>query len=307
MARGVTQPFRGHRIVLAAAVVAVFVAACSGGNPTQATDPPTGPGAATGSAAPGLPGVKEFGLSDEEFAAHVEAVQTGIADCMKEAGFEYVPVDVATIERAQESVRQEPGLSRRQYKEKWGLSVTTRFDDPVRTIGLGPQNIAIIEGLAEADREAYNLTLFGENRDSDFAFTLDEEDFSSTGGCTRAAVAAVFTPDQLEGNYVNPKDVLVQEDPRVIEARANWTSCMQDAGYTYDDQDTIIDEYGERLDALTEGDDPATLTGARLDALHALQAEEIAVALKDLDCQEKFTDAVLREVEIEVFGHPVSG
>ncbi|GEL19919.1 hypothetical protein [Pseudonocardia asaccharolytica] len=267
------------------------VSACGGGDP----------------AAGGPPGVREFGLSDADFVAHVERTQSLIADCMKRAGFEYIPVDVATIGRAQESVRKEPGMSRREYKQRWGLSVTTRFDDPVRTIGLGP-NVQIMDGLSAADRVAYELTLFGEGRDSDFAFALDEEDFSATGGCTREAVAQVFTPEQLEGTYVNPKDVLVAQDPRVIAAQDEWTRCMQDKGYQYrDDQDMIIEDFQKRLDALLGGDDPETLIGERLTALRALQAEEIAVSLADLDCQERHTDAVFRQVETEVFGRPVSG
>jgi hypothetical protein len=266
--------------------------------------------AGDGSAAGGadnLPGVREFGLTDAEFVDHVERTQALIAECMKRAGFEYVPVDVATIERAQYSNRKEPGLTDRQYHERWGYSISTRFDDPVRTIGLGP-NVQIMESLPAADREAYELTLLGPARDSDFAFTLDDEDFSSTGGCTREAVAQVFTPEQLEGTYVNPKDVLVEQDPRVIEAQNNWTTCMHDQGYNYkDDQDVIMEEYEERLDALLDGDDPATLTGERLDALHAMQAEEIKVSLADKTCEERYTDSVFEEVEIEVFGRPVSG
>ncbi len=74
-----------------------------------------------------------------------------------------------------------------------------------------------------------------------------------------------------------------------------------------EDQDEIIEEYGDRLDELAEGEDPTTLTGERADALRKLQAEEIAVALADLDCQMKHTDAITRKVEIEVFGQPVSG
>jgi hypothetical protein len=292
----------------AGAVLAVVVAvsACSGADQQAAA--PGAPAAASAPAGPGnLPGIREFGMNDEEFVRHVEQVQQLLAGCMDRAGFEYVPVDVATIERAQASVRKEPGLTSREFKERWGLSVTTRFDDPVRTIGLGA-NVHIMEGLSEADREAYELTLFGENRDSDFAFTFDEEDFSSTGGCTREAVAQVFTPDQLEGTYVNPKDILVESDPRIIEAQDKWTQCMLDKGYKYEkDQDAIIEDYEQRLDALLAGDDPQTLTGARLDALHALQAEEIKVSLADRDCQALYTDDVFRQVETEVFGQPVSG
>src|SRR3712207_6460855 len=102
---------------------------------------------------------------------------------MAAAGFEYIPVDVKTIQAAQARVRTEPGYTRRTYKEKWGLGVTTRFDNPVRDTGLGP-NLAIYRSLRGADKLAYERTLWGDNPDADFAFTLDEEDFSGTGGCT---------------------------------------------------------------------------------------------------------------------------
>jgi hypothetical protein len=249
-----------------------------------------------------LPGIKEFGLTEEEFAAHVERTQALIADCMAEAGFEYIPVDVKTIEAAQARVRTHPGFTRRTYKEKWGLGVTTRFDNPVRDTGLGP-NLQIYNALSEPEKVAYFRTLFGDDPNADFAFTLDEEDFSSTGGCTRKAVSRVFTPAQMKGTYVNPKDVLVDSDPRVAEARQKWSECMHDRGYEYEeDQDEIIEEYQDRLDELLQGDDPRTLTGARASALRKLQQEEIAVSLADLECQLKHTDRVYAEVEAEVFG-----
>lgn len=269
---------------------------------------PSGSSSPAPAASPSLPGTREFGLTSEGFTDHVEQTQALIATCMAQAGFEYVPVDVQTIDAAQKRVRTEPGYTRKTFKEKWGLAVTTRFDFPVRTTGLGPQNVRIMNSLGKADREAYSRTLWGENPDKDFVFTLDEEDFSETGGCTREAVAQVFTPEQLKGTYVNPKDVLVDSDPRILEARLNWSRCMRGHGYDYqEDQDEIIEEYGDRLDELAEGEDPTTLTGERADALRKLQAEEIAVALADLDCQMKHTDAITRKVEIEVFGQPVSG
>lgn len=254
-----------------------------------------------------LPGVKEFGLTEVQFVEHIEQTQALIADCMAEAGFEYIPVDVKTIEAAQARVRSDPGYTRRSYKEKWGLGVTTRFDSPVRDTGLGP-NLEIWQSLPEADQEAYSRTLWGDNPKYDFVFAFDEEDFSETGGCTREAVAQVFTKAQLKGTYVNPKDVLVENDPRIIEAEDKWTECMRSAGYDYeDDQDEIIEDYEQRLEELLGEDDPQSLTGHRLEQLRKLQQEEIAVSLVDLDCQIKHTDDVFRQVEIEVFGQPVSG
>ena len=286
--------------LLAVAACAIVLSACGGGDGSASAE-----GEPAGKAK--LPGIKEFGLTEEQFAEHVEKTQALIAKCMTEAGFEYVPVDVKTVEAAQQRVRTDPGYTRRTYKEKWGLAVTTRFDDPVRDIGLGP-NLQIWKRLPKADQEAYSRTLWGDDPTADFVFTLDEEDFSSTGGCTRKAVEQVFTAEQLKGTYVNPKDVLVDSDPRIVAARRNWSKCMRSHGYDYrEDQDEIIEEYGERLDELLDGDDPASLTGQRAAALRKLQQEEIAVSLADLDCQIKHTDQVYRQVEIEVYGQPVSG
>jgi len=254
-----------------------------------------------------LPGTKEFGLSDEEYVAHIEETQAKIASCMADAGFEYVPVDVKTVEAGQARVRTDPGYTRRTFKEKWGLAVTTRFDNPVRDTGLGP-NLQIWKNLPPDQQDAYFQTLFGDDWNADFVFTFDEEDFSSTGGCTREAVEQVFTEEQVQGSYINPKDVLVEEDERVIAATEQWSECMHERGYEYEeDQDEIIEEYPARLEELLDGDDPASLTGERAAALEELQEEEIAVSLADLDCQIQHTDDVFREVEFEIFGERVSG
>jgi hypothetical protein len=255
----------------------------------------------------GLPGTKEFGLTEQKWVAHIEEAQAKIAACMADAGFEYVPVDVRTVEAAQARVRTEPGYTRRTFKEKWGLAVTTRFDNPVRDTGLGP-NLQIWKDLPADQQDAYYQTLFGDDWNADFVFTFDEEDFSATGGCTRTAVKDVFTKQQLQGTYVNPKDVLVDADKRVIKAGKNWSKCMHERGYEYEeDQDEIIEEYQDRLEELLGGDDPASLTAERAAELKELQREEIAVALADMECQVEHTDEIYRKVEFEVFGERVSG
>jgi hypothetical protein len=303
--RRITGSMRAAALASAALMLAACGQTASSTSGAGESSTPT-PGQASSSASPSgakLPGIREFGLNDEEFAQHIEKSQALIASCMADAGFEYVPVNVQTVEAAQARVRQDPGLTRKEYKERYGLAVTTRFDNPVRDTGLGPENLRIIESLPEASRVAYERTLWGRNTHADFVFALDEEDFSMTGGCTRKGVAQVFTPEQLKGTYVNPKDVLVDSDKRIVAARKAWSKCMRAAGYDYlEDQDEIIEDYEERLDKLLDGDDPQTLTGARADALKALQQEEIAVSLVDLDCQLKHTDKVYDEVELEVYG-----
>ncbi len=279
---------------------------------SAASDQTSGSASSTESApsptSSGLPGYHEYGLSDSQFPDFIQRTQTAIADCMRQAGFEYVPVDVGTVEAAQKRVRTDPGYTRKTFKQKWGLAVTTRFDDPVRDTGLGP-NLAIWKGLPASDQKAYARTLFGDTtHHQDFVWLFDEERLYEAGGCTKTGVNKVFPAPMLKDNFTNPKDVLVNSDKRILDARAGWSKCMKAAGYEYkQDQDEIIDEYTQRLDDITQGQDPTTLTGAKLAALKKLQQEEIAVALADLDCQIKHTDAVYRTVEIEIYGRPVSG
>lgn len=252
-------------------------------------------------------GTREYGLTDAQWTTAVESVQAEIASCMAEAGFEYIPADVDTVELAMQAVRTEPGVDRVAYKEEWGYGVTTRFDNRPKEIELGPQNIAIYDSLSAADQVAYDRTLYGEDPDATFSFQFDEENFGPTGGCTRKAIDASFSEQQLDPNFVNPKDLFLEKDGRVTEAELNWADCMGEAGYDYEDQDEIIEEYGERLDELLAGDDPESLPPARAQALADLQAEEIAVSLVDVDCQIRFIDDIIRDVEIELFGKVVSG
>ncbi|NNC43201.1 MAG: hypothetical protein HKO03_08195 [Acidimicrobiia bacterium] len=290
---------RSRLVVLLLAVTMVAAACGSSSSPDTATR------ALDGSAA-NLPGVQAFGLTDAEFAANVETTEKLISLCMNEAGFEYVPVDVTAFLAVEDWLRADPTKSRLEFKTLWGYGISTRSDFPARDVGLGPQNLRIYADLPPADQAAYDRTLFGDDTDATFAITIDDEDFTSTGGCTKKAIDEVFPEEMRTGTFVNPKDVLVESDPRVQLAEQQWIDCMSEEGYEYLDQDEIIDEYEEQYDIIVGDDDPDELTGTRLDALTELQADEIAVALRDLECQAPVDEAV-RTVEVEIFGAPVSG
>lgn len=288
------------RLVVLLLAVTLVAAGCG-----SSSSPDTAPRALDGSAA-NLPGVQAFGLTDAEFAANVETTEKLISLCMNEAGFEYVPVDVTAFLAVEDWLRADPTKSRLEFKTLWGYGISTRSDFPARDVGLGPQNLRIYADLPPADQAAYDRTLVGNDTDATFAITVDDEDFTSTGGCTKKAIDEVFPEEMRTGTFVNPKDVLVESDPRVQLAEQQWIDCMSEEGYEYLDQDEIIDEYEEQYDIIVGDDDPDELTGTRLDALTELQADEIAVALRDLECQAPVDEAV-RTVEIEIFGAPVSG
>lgn len=262
-----------------------------------------------------LPGTEEFGLTEEELVEHIESVESLIADCMSEAGFEYVPVDYLTVRKAMTSDKSTPGLGDEDYAAAYGFGISTQFEvaeappqlagaNTVVQIGLGEQNVQIFKNLSEADQEAYNHTLFGENTDATFAYTIEAEDFSETGGCTRTAIEQVFSPDEMDASYYNPGDALIEQDPRVIGAIATWSDCMREAGFDYNNPEETEPDFEARLEAILDGADSESLSDDAQAALTELQGEERAVAVAQLQCEEEFIEPVVQQVETELYGGP---
>jgi hypothetical protein len=121
------------------------------------------------------PGTEEFGLSKEGLVKSIEAVESVIAECMNDAGFEYIAADYKTVRKGMVADKSLPGLSERQYFNKHGFGISTLYTGlppqlaeaatPAK-IGLGEQNVEIFKNLSPADQVAYNHTLFGENADA---------------------------------------------------------------------------------------------------------------------------------------------
>lgn len=291
---------------ISGAVVALVLAgvACGGGGTPSASSKSSPAGKKYDAAR-----WREFALTNEEFADHVQRVQAGIADCMSKAGFKYYPATVEQIELAQDNVRLDlPKYPREEYHKAFGYGITTRFDNKPKQIEMGEQNLKYYESLSDADKEAYDRNMWGEDPDMTFVWAFDDEDLTGLGGCTKKAVLGVFTPDQVDGSYVNPKDQFVENDPRIVKAVADWIKCMEAAGYEgYEDQDEIMEEFEERLGALLGEDDPEDLEGAKLAQLKKLQEEEIKASMADLACEYKHTDKAYEQVETEIFGRPISG
>lgn len=288
-----------HAPPLVALVIAVaLMTACGGGsdgdaNGGQGTDPPD----ATGS---GQVGTEEFGMNDEQLVTAIEQVEAGIASCMADAGFEYVPIDPVAFREAMDTLTQPAGLSDEDFVAQYGYGISTM--PPTQEFGAGPENAAILNDLSAADQVAYTRTLLGDDTATTFVIALENEDMESIGGCTQEAVESVLTPEQLSPTFKNPFDVLVAQDPRMIAAQEDWAACMSEAGYDFATPDDAEEEIFDRLDTITGGEDPATLTGSDAEALAELQADERAVAAQDSGCQEEFLTEVEEQVERDVSG-----
>lgn len=248
-------------------------------------------------------GGEEFGLSQQELGERSEAVEAAIGGCMAAAGFEYSPVDFGTISRAMSSDKSAPGLSTSEFVAEYGFGISTQFDKPIVELSLGDVNLQIVDNLGEADRVAYLRTLFGEHTDATYAFALETENFSRTGGCTRQAVEQSFTEAEMSASYFNPGDALIETDPRAIQAIADWHRCMVDGGLEgYLHPDDVEFSFQRRIDVITGGQDPEELTGEAAATLADLQAEERAVAAVFTDCEVNVLDPIMHQVESDYYG-----
>ena len=257
-----------------------------------------------------LPGSEEFGLTKQELVSSIEAVEQNIASCMSEAGFEYIAADYNTVRKGMTSDKNLPGMSEERFIREYGYGISTFYTGQApqlatgyspAQVGLGERNIAIFESLSPADQVAYNHNLFGENSDATLAVALEIEDLSGPGGCTRTAIEQAFDPEQLLATYYNPKDALIEEDPRMIEAIAKYAECIHEAGFDYNHEKEIEADLRNRLATITGGAPIESLSADARPALTELQAYERALAVESLRCEEKYLEPAEDKVERELY------
>ena len=276
-------------VVFASLLFALVLSGCGQSNSSNAKAGPSG--------AP-----EEFGLTLQQLASRVETTEQRVAVCMQKAGFTYVPLDFATIKTAMSIDKSAPGLSTEEYVKQFGLGITTQFDKPIVTFGAGETNNTYLTSLPELDQIAFRRSLWGETPEWNHVRALEEEDFSQTGGCTRTSAEQTYKPNELAGTYINSADELLQQDPRVIDATKKWAQCMRADGFEYDNPNQVDEDLYQRLAAITQGQDPKTLTGPTLEALTDLQGQERAIATLLVTCEEQHLEPVVAKVEAELYG-----
>ena len=272
------------------------------------------PGAPAQPAAP--PGKEEFGLSPRQLVQAVEKVEAEIARCMRGQGFEYIAVDYDTVRKGMGADKNLPGVSEGDFVDKYGFGVSTLYTGlapQLQTgyspgkIGLGERNVSIYKSLSAASQVAYTRALFGQHADATFAIALERENFARTGGCTRKGVEQAFAPDQLTATYYNPKDALINKDPRMKTALRQYGEQMRKLGFDYAHPDEVEADVRKRLDALTQGESiPADkMSPEQVKALKALQDYERRVAKKNHELTEKLFDPVEEQIAKEMFARAV--
>lgn len=262
------------------------------------------------------PGTEEFGLSMKELVQSVEKVESLIAECMREQGFEYVAADFKTVRKGMVADKVLPGMSEEEFAKAHGFGLAMLYTgvapqliegySPGR-VGLGERNVQIFQNLSPADQVAYNRALLGENTDATFAVALEIENFSRCGGCTLKAIEKVFKPEQLKETYYNPLDALLNKDPRMKEAVRKYAAAMREAGFDYTHPDEVEPDIRERLHAITGGGTipVETLSPDQAAAFKQLQEDERRVAVLTMELEEQFFEPVEEQIEKEMFARQV--
>ena len=262
-------------------------------------------------------GTEEFGLTKRGLVQAVEKVEASIAQCMREQGFQYVAPDYRTVRRGMIADKTLPGMTEHQFIAEVRLRAVDALHRRAAAArpGLQPredrpgatQRRDLQEPVARRPGGLQPGAARQRSTAATFAVSLEQENLSRTGGCTRAAIEKVFTSDQLKATYYNPKDALINKDPRMKEALRKYAKAMREAGFDYDHPDETETDVKQRLDAIV-GTPPTpvdSMSPDQLAALEELRDYERRVAVKTVELEEKYFEPVEERIEKEMFARHV--
>ena len=292
------------RVAVGAAALALLLTACSGkGGQGDASAQPTAEMGPLSAYMEKIGGAQD----DADYQEMSRRSEELIAQCMADEGFEYVPVDQSGQMAVSTGSDDMPAWDSVEYATLYGYGITTYEDMPgyteVTTTESTDPNQDIVAAMSDAERDAYYAALYGEQVEPDPDAEATPEATAtwdwSTAGCQGAAQHEVYEQDQP---WADPDFQALQEemstlwegmvtDSRITDAETEWSSCMADAGYTFDapqDAQTSISDAANALWGDGEPDDAA---------MASLRELEIATAVADRTC----TDSVgLTDVQTAV-------
>lgn len=247
---------------------------------------------------------EQIGIDDDGIRLKQTSAENLMRDCMKTQGFDYVPQDPAAQEAALLDGRE---MSKEDFEKQYGYGITTLYEQRHKQAVAGP-NKAIRDSLSEADRKAYDKSLYGDDATATFVDAIDTGDYSRLGGCIKVATDKVFGgADVLEGlsAKLDELDEKMRADSRMVKAVQEWSACMREKGFDrlaeQEDVDAVLEKKLEEI--VGSPGDGTSADGAEADydkaALAALQKEEVAIVTADIECEEEHVEEVENKVALE--------
>jgi hypothetical protein len=139
------------------------------------------------------------------------------------------------------------------------------------------------------------------------AIALEIENFARCGGCTLKAIEQVFEPEQLKATYYNPKDAIINNDPRMKAALREFSEEMREEGFDYNHPDEVETDIRNRLAEITGGETIPVeqMTPEQQAALKKLHEYEKRVAVISFELQEEIFEPVEEQIEKEMYAREV--
>ncbi len=303
---------------LLTASLAVVLTGCSG--PTTGPDP-----AATAGGRP-LDAYLNPPVDEQAAAAKQQQIEELVATCMKDHGFTYTP----TASVAKAKAPQEANLSDRGWVEKYGYGISTRDELPDEE--QTDPNAERMEQMTKSQREAYLKALHGSggmaSTGGGKVATRRDGEAPAEGedqGCFGEAHQQVY-PDRKPVDFEEFEDLFdaiaeldqkVQADSRIAPLIEAWAGCMAGAGHgefsTINAPEKSIqrkwaDLNGWQIIEEGEGGGKGTSITRRAgedpeppdpEKVAELRAEELELALADVDCRGDYT-AIVEQVRNEL-------
>ncbi|GIG39142.1 hypothetical protein [Cellulomonas phragmiteti] len=281
---------------LAATVVALVLAGCTGGSSSASADSDeTGPLSAFFEKVGGS-------YEDEDYERQQREIEEIIAACMAEQGFEYTPAEPTG--RGAVSSDDIPEWDSKEYAEQYGYGATTSEE----LYGSGDEwvdpNADYIASMSESEVAAFYEALYGAEPEIDETDPDAEYEYNwEEGGCSGKATHEVYEQGQIwdDPAFAEMSEEMGREydnladEPALRESSTKWTACMADAGYDFASPDEAQQSIYDELNALYEAAAPAD-PEAEMDpdasfepdpaAMAELKTKELAVANADFACKE---------------------
>ncbi len=285
-----------RRAAVAVGIVLVALATgCSGQEPPVVVGPEPGPAEAYLDAA--------LGFSTADAAQAALRMEEIVARCMSDQGFEYVPDPGA--HHSFDAAEIDPSPGTREFAEQFGYGFAAMPEGMYVQSTPGPNpNDEITAAMTPEGRAAYERALWGAEADAgaegggDGGGEGEGEAEADLGGCFRAARDEVWGDRETDPVRAALEDEIARIDaeaapaePTVLEAAAQWSECMADAGHP--GYLTPAEAEQRAWDAWTAfngtvGSDPeggAVAAEGELAGQGELAAREAAVATADWDCR----------------------
>jgi hypothetical protein len=232
---------RRHQVIVLASCATLLLAACGGADAEQAASP-----------FEALFGAPE---SPAEMRAKQLEQEEVVAQCMREEGWEYTPVDWAS----QFPDQQEEDMTGSAFGEKYGYGIARSYEvyewpyldeDGNYNGDSGPggnfedPNAEYMMALSESEMQQYQEALYGDQSDFQPEFDPDtgEEIYNAPPpeeqGCYGKAQLEVYGDQPWNNPEFNERMSALNEDlendPRLEDAEIDWSDCMYEVSEDYD-------------------------------------------------------------------------